>query len=101
RIRCKLVQLLPESPGRLKKMGHVDPHAFGSEGTQKRHAGGDKSHSPFQIRALGMVEGNAYLQNAFVEVPYFPLLMHPDFFKRFMTLVVITPIELPDAFEEL
>jgi hypothetical protein len=82
-------------------MGHVDPHAFGSKGTQKLHAGGDKSHSPFQIRALRMVEGNAYLQNAFVEIPYFPLLMHPDGFQRFMTFEVITPIELSDAFEEL
>jgi hypothetical protein len=100
-IRCKLIQFLPESPGRLKKVGHIDPHAFGSEGTQKLHAGGDKSHSPFQIGVLRMVDGNAYLQNAFLEVPYFPLLIHPDFFQRFMTVVVITPIELPDAFKEL
>jgi hypothetical protein len=48
-----------------------------------------------------MVDGNSYLQNAFVEVPYFPLLMHPDFFQRYMTVEVITPIELPYAFEEL
>ena len=80
-------------------MGHIDPHAFGSEGTQKLHAGEDESHSPFEIRALRMVDGNAYLQDAFVEVPYFPLLMHPDFFQRFMTVVAITPVELPDAFD--
>ena len=85
----------------MKKIGNVDPHAFGSEGTQKLHAGGDESHRPSRVRALSMVDGDTYLQNTFVEIPYFSLLIPPDLFKRLMTIEIFTPIELPYAFEEL
>jgi hypothetical protein len=46
------------------------------------------------------LDGDAYLKNSFVEVPYFSLLVLPDFFQCFMAVVVFTPIELPDTFEE-
>jgi hypothetical protein len=62
---------------------------------------GDESHHPSQIRALSMVNGDTYLQKTFVEIPYFSLLIPPDLFKRFMTIEIFTPIELPYAFEEL
>jgi hypothetical protein len=69
--------------------------------TQKFHGGGDKADGPVQVRALRVVDGDAYLQDTLVEVSYFPPLISPGLFERFVTVVVFTPIELSDAFEEL
>jgi hypothetical protein len=48
-----------------------------------------------------MVGGDAYLQDAFIEVPDLSFLIPPYVFEGFMTFVVFAPVELGDAFEEL
>jgi len=94
------LQVIVEFPGFDDEAFHIDGHAGGPIGFELGQAVSEFRHGASPVSPSPVVEADADLQDALVEVADGVRFMDPNFFERFVLLEELMPVELLDAAKE-